>query len=386
MQRFSLILLFTLLLTACSLPEAVITEQPASPSLAVSTSEPMPAVTGASAPEPSLPVVTDTPPIATSPAQEDTHPLAGLVVGLGAGLELAQFDPQGSLQTISTRPFASLSPDGAQVAYIEGDDVWLETLDGSGSALNLTNSPERLEQGVQWWAARPDWLAIAYQPLDDMGYSAFYGLLKSDGSAFIALESQERSMSTVALSPDGVMVAYDRFGMPMLYNADTGERTSLSLDVPGHAVQMMGYPTWASDGKRVVYKLYDKEGWIGTGLYDLSAGTWRLLHGYVIAGGTEPWAQFSFSPDGRWLAMVNQSDPAVMGGPAVWVLPLVGGDPILLGAGSSPVWSPDSTRLVFIQASGGAFEHDFLQLVLAESWEPVQLESLPGGYYPQSWQ
>jgi Tol biopolymer transport system component len=108
----------------------------------------------------------------------------------------------------------------------------------------------------------------------------------------------------------------------------------------------------------------------------------------MIAGGTEPWAQSAFSPDGRWLAIVNQSDPAVsMGrGPAVWVLPLDGGDPILLGAGSSPVWSPDSTRLVFTQATGGAFDQDFLQLVLAESWEPVQLEGMPGGYYPQSWQ
>ena len=386
MQRFSLLLLFTLLLTACSLPGAVITEQPASPSLAVSTSEPIPAVTETSAPQPSLPVVTDAPPTATSPAQADAHPLAGLVVGLGAGLELAKFDAQGNLQTISARPFASLSPDGAQVAYIEGDDVWLEALDSNAAPLNLTSSPERLEQGVQWWAARPDWLVIAFQPLDDMGYSAFYGLLKSDGSAFIPLESEERSMSIAALSPDGVMVAYDRFGMPMLYNADTGERTPHSLDVPGHPVQMMAYPAWSADGGSLAYKLYDKQGWIGTGLYDLSAGTWRLVHGYMIAGGTEPWAQFSFSPDGRWLAMVNQSDPAVMGGPAVWVLPLAGGDPILLGAGSSPVWSPDSTRLVYIQASGGAFEHDYLQLVLAESWEPVQLESLPGGYYPQAWQ
>jgi Tol biopolymer transport system component len=150
---------------------------------------------------------------------------------------------------------------------------------------------------------------------------------------------------------------------------------------------MMGYPAWAVDGGSVVYKLYDQQGWIGTGQYDLAADSWRLIHEYRMAGGTEPWAQFAFSPDGRWLAMVNQSDPLTLRyGPAVWVLPLAGGDPILLGAGTSPVWSPDSTRLVFTQSSGGAFDQDFLQLVLAESWEPVQLEDMPGGYYPQSWQ
>ena len=384
MQRLSLFFVFALLLAACNLPGGATSGQPSNPTPTVET---LPPASETPASEPLPPIQTSDPATVATPTPENAHPLAGLLVSRGAGLELARFDTLGSLQTISTRPFAALSPDGAQIAFIEGDDVWLEPVDGSASPLNLTNSPQRLEQSVQWWAARPGWLLAAFQPLDDMGYSPFYALLKSDGSQFIPLDSEEPSMSSPALSPDGVMLAYDRFGKPMLHNADTGERVSLSLDVPGHPVQMMSYPAWAADGGSVAYKLYDQQGWIGTGLYDLAAGAWRLIHGYMIAGGTEPWAQSAFSPDGRWLAIVNQSDPAVsMGrGPAVWVLPLAGGDPILLGAGSSPVWSPDSTRLVFTQASGGAFDQDFLQLVLAESWEPVQLEDMPGGYYPQSW-
>jgi hypothetical protein len=398
MYRFTLLFILALLLTACSSPLEAVTPQPVAPtdSMVAATAEPLPVTSEPPASdlptsepptsEPLPPIETSEPATSTPPAQEASYPLGGLVVSRGAGLELARFDALGNLETISTRPFATLSPDGAQIAYIEGDDVWLEAVDGSASPLNLTNSPERLEQGVQWWPARPGWLLVAYQPLDDMGYSAFYALMKSDGSSFTPLESEERSMSVPALSPDGVMVAYDRFGKPMLQNADTGEQISLSLDVPGHPVQMMGYPAWAVDGASVVYKLYDQQGWIGTGRYDLASGSWSLIHEYLMAGGTEPWAQSAFSPDGRWLAMVNQSDPLTMRyGAAVWVLPLAGGDPILLGAGSSPVWSADSTRLVFTQATGGAFDQDFLQLVLAESWEPVQLEGLPGGYYPQSW-
>jgi hypothetical protein len=389
MHRFSLFFILVLLLTACNMPSEAITQPPTSPgpSLVAPTSKPLPAVTDTPASEPFPPIKTSDPITSAPPPAEVSHPLSGLVVSRGAGLELAEFDALGNLGAISTRPFASLSPDGTQIAYIEGDDVWLEPVDGSTAPLNLTNSPELMEQGVQWWAARPGWLVVAFQPLDDIGYSAFYALLKSDGSEFIPLESEERNMSTPALSPDGVMVAYDRFGMPTLHNADTGERISLSLDVPGHPVQMMGYPAWAVDGGSVAYKLYDQQGWIGTGLYDLAAGSWRLIHEYMIAGGTEPWAQLAFSPDGRWLALVNQSDPVTLRyGPALWVLPLAGGDPILLGAGTSPVWSPDSTQLVFTQANGGAFDQDFLQLVLAESWEPVQLENMPGGYYAQSWQ
>ncbi|HWQ83163.1 MAG TPA: hypothetical protein VN363_01275, partial [Anaerolineales bacterium] len=309
------------------------------------------------------------------------------VVTKGAGLELATFGAYGDLQVLSTRPFAALSPDGTQIAYVEGDDIWLEPVDQSTPPANLTNSPEIIDSNIQWWPARPGWLVSLYQPVEDMGYSAFIAMLRTDGSEFVPLEDEARSMSVPALSPDGVTIAYDLFGQPALLNVDTGEMNDPGLNVPEHPVQAMGFPAWNADGSQVVFKLYDKEGWIGTGAYTLADSSWKLINEYIINGGTEPWAQSAFSPDGRWLALVNQSDPAVGGfrGPALWVLPLEGGEAILIGAGSNPMWSPDSTRLVYTQSTDGAFDTALLQMVLADSWEPVQLPELPGGYYASSW-
>lgn len=396
MHRLTIFLILALLITGCAVPSTSVVVQPTDivtePETVVATEQPIDIVTIEPVPATDTPSPATLPPIKTTDAPPTsgapTHPLSGLVVTRGAGIELARFDETGTLQPLSQRPFSALSPDGTQIAYIEGDDVWLVPVDDSGAPVNLTNSPNIMEQATEWWKERPGWLLVAFQPADDFGFSAFYGLLKSDGSAFMPLESEDRSMSSPALGPDGSMVAYDRFGIPRLLNVDTGEKIDPGLDVPGHPVQLMGFPAWAPDGRHVAYKLYDKEGWIGSGVYDVSSSTWSLIHQYTIVGGTEPFADFAFSPDGRWLAMVNQSDPAVGGfrGPGLWILPTDGSEPILLGAGTNPVWSPDSTRLVFTSSSGGSFDQDVLQLVLAESWEPVQLDALPGGYYAQDWQ
>ena len=401
MQRLkSLLFVITtlsLLLTACATPATLTPEGPLPPETQPvevpataaptepPTAEPTEPPTEAPPTEaPTIPIPTN--PTVTIPVKE-MSPLGLLVVTKGAGLELATFGAYGDLQPLSTRPFAALSPDGTQIAYVEGDDIWLEPVDQSTPPVNLTNSPEIIDRDIQWWPARPGWLVSMYQPVEDMGYSSFIAMLKTDGSEFVPLEDEARSMSLPALSPDGHTLAYDLFGKPVLLNVDSGEKRDPGLNVPEHPVQTMGFPAFSADGSQVIFKLYDKEGWIGTGMYTLADGAWKLINEYVINGGTEPWAQAAFSPDGRWLALVNQADPAVsMGrGPALWVLPVEGGEAILIGAGNTPMWSPDSTRLVFTQSTGGAFDQDKLQMVLAESWEPVQLPELPGGYYASSW-
>jgi Tol biopolymer transport system component len=377
----------SLLLAACNLPATpvstpaetqVVNEPPATATVEVPPTD-APATAPPTIPVPTNPTVTIEIP--------NPSPLAGLVVSLGAGLELATFGADGAMQTLSTRPFATLSPDGTQIAFVEGDDIWLEPVDQSTPPVNLTNSPDIIDSNIQWWPARPGWLVSMYQPLDDWDFSSFVAMLKTDGTAFVPLESEARSMSVPALSPDGATIAYDLFAKPVLLNVDTGEKRDPGLNVPEHPVQTMGFPAWSADGSAVVYKLYDKEGWIGTGMYTLASQSWKLIHEYIINGGTEPWAQAAFSPNGRWLAIINQSDPTVgMGrGSGLWVIPLGGGEPVFIGAGSNPLWSPDSTRLVFTQSTTGAFDESLLQMVLADSWAPVQLPELPGGYYASSW-
>jgi hypothetical protein len=325
--------------------------------------------------------------------------LAGLVLTYGDGIGLARFDESGRLTQLSMRPGAALSPDGEQELYPEGFELWLEPVGGSAAVRNLTQSSERLETACQWWAARPGWIVLAYLPAKNPGAAAsLMGLLQAESGEFIPLQAEIQPAATPALSPDGRTIAYNLNAMPYLLDVESGVGQPIPLESIashlGRTFLMVVFPTWAPDGASLAWKLYDQAGWIGTATYSPLTGEWTLLNEYIAVMSQEPYAQLAFSPDGRWLVLANQNDPALPGrAPAMWVLPLSGAaldasrEAVLLGAGVRPVWSPDSSSLVFTQPppQGGGVEQDKLVLVQVGSWEALDLGDLPGGYYAVEW-
>jgi Tol biopolymer transport system component len=66
----------------------------------------------------------------------------------------------------------------------------------------------------------------------------------------------------------------------------------------------------------------------------------QLLPGAIDAQGTGCW-----SPDGKWIATGGTD----ANGPGLFKIPLAGGSPVRLAAGSAldPVWSPDGSLIVY---------------------------------------
>ncbi len=153
-----------------------------------------------------------------------------------------------------------------------------------------------------------------------------------------------------ALSPDGKLVAYasDRASVN-----DMGGNTDIWVQqiAGGQAIRLTQDPAddrephFSPDGSKVVFRS-DRS---GGGLYIVPAlgGEARLL----ASGGHFP----RFSPDGKWIAYWD-GEPAsgilyVSGDARIWIVPSEGGTPRAfhheLAVAYPPMWSADSTRVVF---------------------------------------
>jgi serine/threonine-protein kinase len=122
--------------------------------------------------------------------------------------------------------------------------------------------------------------------------------------------------------------------------------------------------TWAPDGQRLVYVRGDS----------------LLLRG--SDGRTVPLAKtfdphsLAWSPDGRWIAYVSGNslylDNWNIAVASLWLVPTAGGTPIQLTTGNaldlSPLWAPDSRRLLFVSGRSGI--RDIYQLNLDSQGKP----------------
>jgi hypothetical protein len=285
----------------------------------------------------------------------------GLVYGSTSGIGI--MDDAGQIQPLFDRSEAVLSPDGAQVLYVNDDDIWLADL-ASGTHSNLTNTPDRVEHAPQWWPARPDLVLFSsYERGREilMGPGIFPTLTGTDGTGYTVL-FEDSDVYTIAPSPDGVTVAYGIGPVGWVHNVDTGERaefdiTQQGLDMSAQprtpANWSIGNPAWDPTGTRrmtwtVGMFFEDGTNQISTGVFDLDAGTASLIHPYEMAGtdGYPPAAKWS--PDGQWLAVpVWSLDPNEQG---LWVWRADGSDERYLGQGGSPAWSPDGQYVAWTDA------------------------------------
>jgi Tol biopolymer transport system component len=121
---------------------------------------------------------------------------------------------------------------------------------------------------------------------------------------------------------------------------------------------------WAPDGQRLVYERGDS--------LLLRTGDGQAT---LLARTPDPHS-LAWSPDGKWIAFVSGNSRYLadwnIAVSSLWLVPAAGGAPIQLTSGDaldlSPVWAPDSRRLLFVSGRGGI--RDIFQLNLDSRGKP----------------
>ncbi len=201
------------------------------------------------------------------------------------------------------------------------------------------------------------------------------------------------------ITGDGKGVAYRTFGP-----GDTAPRIELRRGSDGSAVglaELAGPRGWSPDGDRLLIvspRGLETVPALGGSRTLLIAGAWfgawapdgqrlafvrgdsLLLRGgdgadKLLAQTFDPHS-LAWSPDGRWIAYVSDNSRYLadwnIAVSSLWLVPAAGGAPIQLtgkdALNLSPVWAPDSRRLLFVSARSGT--RDIYQLNLGSDGKP----------------
>jgi Tol biopolymer transport system component len=298
-------------------------------------------------------------PSAPSQTPEDrAHPLAGLTFSTGQGFWLV--DAQGVPQLLVDQSRGHLSPDGQYLAYqapdAQGgaDDIWTMDL-ANGEKRNLTNTPERFEEDPEWWPGRSDVVVFSSDVECCMASRELPTTVGLDGSGYKIID--ENNGGARAISPDGELMVYAAY-QPTGWMTRVGHAPeAFDPAAYGVSVKALIQPAFSPDSRVLAWMVsgdLDANGSSDSAvaLFDLPARTGRLIHRYTPTAGGEFPSQLAWSPDGEWLAFVTFGEPPASGRvPNLWVVRADGSQEKYLAAGSSPVWSPNSQSLAFLEAT-----------------------------------
>ncbi len=204
-----------------------------------------------------------------------------------------------------------LSPDGERLASVSDEKLWIVPLSSnigpkfSGNPIQLDTEGINLEWTGLSWSGDGNWIAFNEIQLKDRPENE-----KLNQSIFI--------VPSYGGQPRKIIENYRDF-------SEKNYRISLS-----------------PDGRKLAYtSVENNEQHIYT--TEVDGGTQKQL---VDIQAREP----VFSPDGKWIAYVEDKALGYAGG-NLWIVPAAGGEPRLIAKcnkASSPIWSPDGSIIAFI--------------------------------------
>jgi Tol biopolymer transport system component len=312
--------------------------------------------------------------------------LAGLVFSSRGqnGESLWQVGTCGGHIQLSTQTNVQISPGGDRALYVQDDDIWIVDF-LSRDQQNLTNTPDRIEEGAQWWPGHDDLILFgSWDPGEDLGISAGYlSIISVDGDGYRVLGDQP-SEAIPAPQPGGSMIAFNLEDGAWFYDLDSGE--SESFDVRSYGLDIhegieIGSPSWSPDGKKLTWWVSGSfspsmDGSVALVIFDLEDKNVQVLHPYSPNGTGGGLPKPVWSPDGKQLAMVTLGEAHKVD---LWVIDAEDGGEHLLGFASNPVWHPDSDALVY-----QAWSVDVIKMIDIYNWE-LQTLDLPPGSTPLFW-
>jgi WD40 repeat protein len=263
-----------------------------------------------------------------------------------------------------------------EVAWIDRENVLLQTYAAEGGGVHVVNvntGANRILDAGSFVALSPDRRRVAISTVDDTpAQAALVRLIDVETGAPVGEIQGEIRGYPAAWSPDGRSILGELPDAIERVDVATGERTILAsglcCGLSPH------WPRWSSDGLRVVYVAYHEPSREISPLEcEFRCGTVWV----VAAAGGEPsriTAELgseilpSFSPDGRWIAYIDQCPGSyakltvlATDGSGARVLaqdprlpPIIepAGGEIIPGCPSGPYsWDPDSAGLTYVTSA-----------------------------------
>jgi Tol biopolymer transport system component len=324
------------------------------------------------------------------------------------------------------------SPDDKGLAFLGcgGDslpDVYLIDL-VSKKRTNLTNTPDRYEVCfysksypsshclLGWWSQQPSFIFTGSgkprqsQPGEILqGHCHTYGgecstfpvKISMDSKSYNVLDQINGLEYQPALSPDGKLLAYDG---GILFNLETGEQETIYPSDFGLGIEtsnevgdpQLVSPNWSPDGKQIAWIGHINErGDNGLFVFDTAKREGRIFYTYspnYVTLTLPAWKRWSgagitWSPDSQWITLSDSEFPH--DSTFLWVFSRDRKTKVKFDKGNIdiglPIWSPDSTKLAFIQrhfANSGIPQT--IQMVEVSDWKVSQL-NVPENSYPIAW-
>lgn len=309
----------------------------------------------------------------------------GVFTAVGASQTVWSPEMQVKLKALAS---PSVSPDGKRVVYtvneaVMGADksefvtqIWMSTLDGA-QHLQLTFG-DRSSTNPKW---SPDGSMIAFTSNRKDNRNQLFVLRMSGGEAD-QITDGKGAVGNFEWAPDGKSIAF-LVTDPKSEDEEKNDRgrndfrfidenvkyarlyvTSLEKDAEGKRVprkltndnRHVGGFDWSPDGTRIIYshvKTAIADDWpsADVAIVDVASGR-SAPFATTAAAETNP----SFSPDGKWIALVASELPVRWAqSNRIQIFPAAGGTPRVMplsydGQPNIVGWTPDSTKIMFTES------------------------------------
>ncbi len=286
-----------------------------------------------------------------------TAPPSGITYRTDTGLWHVNSDGNSTLLlNISKYTRAVLSSEGTRILYGNNDersseDVMVDL--STRRETKLKPSREYVICYTEWWEARPSVILAMVQPISEVGGRVCKGMpavFSADGTKLNVLGSTPTEYYPFAASPDGRMITFDQGGNPWLYEWEIGVRP---FDIahyrfPQLAEMYFSNPAWSSSGNQlawVVAGMLDGEWQHGIGIFDLKNRTSRFLYPYEVEGFDGGRSYIEWNSGEEYIAVSN------FGKELLWILSVSGTEKYFFEHATNPVWSPDGRWLAYVSQS-----------------------------------
>lgn len=243
-----------------------------------------------------------------------------------------------ALALVGNRPHGPLHANGSLV-YVahdsSGDREIIGILDGAGTRTIVPSDPGLIDFCPTWSG---DGSRIAYEALGSVAELVVSDVAGAGRRIVVQTPELGSGPTRLAWSPDDTMIAYvDRAGLWVV--PATGGAPRMIVD----NVPQGSSAVWSPDGRRLVAETYDG----ATPLLETFGVDGTGANVQALLGQLMPPAGFAWSPDGASIAFASDGRlwTVAADGPARRV--------DVTGAaqsGMTPYWSPDSTRIAYIDA------------------------------------